>query len=133
MTLFVWIGCGAAVSAQSLYAFNNESTLDNTFLLGVSIAFGFAISVLVYAIAPYSGGHINPAVTFAFWVIGEIDWIYAICYIVAQFLGAMLGAGLVWGSMNSTVLKQATAGDGGQGTVMMVSNLVELTSYSAGF
>ena len=72
MTLFVWVGCGAACAAQSLYAFDQNDIRDNTFLLGVSIAFGFGITVLVYTIAPYSGGHINPAVTFAFWLLGEI-------------------------------------------------------------
>ena len=35
MTLFVWVGCGAAVSAQSMYVFDVSDTRDKTFLLGV--------------------------------------------------------------------------------------------------
>lgn len=45
------------------------------------------------------------------------DWLYALCYIVAQFLGAMLGAALVWGCMNAQILKLATGGDGTEGTI----------------
>lgn len=55
MTLFVWIGCGTAVSTQSILALNPASVQDNTFHVSVSLAFGIAIAVLVYTIAPISG------------------------------------------------------------------------------
>jgi hypothetical protein len=51
MTLFVWVGCGAAVSAQSLTVFDPEQTLDNSWLVVVSLAFGIGIAVLAYTIA----------------------------------------------------------------------------------
>lgn len=56
-TLFVWVGCSTAVSSQAMLAFDPNATNDNTFLVAVSLAFGIAIAVLAYTIAPISGGH----------------------------------------------------------------------------
>jgi glycerol uptake facilitator-like aquaporin len=104
MTLFVWCGCGSAVSSQAIHAFNPDSLQDNSFLITVSLAFGLAIAVLVYTIAPISGGHINPAVTFAFVVSGKMTVLTGATYVVAQCFGAVLGAALVWGSAVSNTL-----------------------------
>jgi glycerol uptake facilitator-like aquaporin len=71
--MLVWIGCGTAVSSQAIHGFNSEDTNDNSFLTAVALAFGIGISVLVYTIAPISGGHINPAVTFGFVLLGDLS------------------------------------------------------------
>lgn len=63
-------------------------------LLGVALAFGLAISMMVAATAKISGGHINPAVTFGMLVTGNISGKEAGMYILAQLLGAT-GASLV--------------------------------------
>ncbi len=63
-------------------------------LLGVALAFGLAISMMVAATARISGGHINPAVTFGMLVTGNISGKEAGIYILAQLLGAT-GASLV--------------------------------------
>jgi aquaporin PIP len=110
-TLFVYVGCGVAVSTQAFVAFG-PGELDNDFLLGVSIAFGFAISVLAYSVAPISGGHINPAVSFAFFILKDLPLTEFISYVVAQCAGATLGAALVWGSFASSKLVD----DGGDTT-----------------
>jgi glycerol uptake facilitator-like aquaporin len=102
--MFVWFGCGTAVSTQSMDAFDPDTSQDNTFHVSVGLAFGLAITVLVYTIAPISGGHINPAVTFAFALVGHMSWFQAARYMVAQCLGALLGAALVWGTFASNVL-----------------------------
>jgi len=94
MTLFVFVGCGAAVSSQAKDG--------DSFLVVVALAFGIGISVLAYTIAPISGGHINPAVTFAFMILGKMKLIEGLQYIVVQFLGAMFGAVLLWGSTDSS-------------------------------
>jgi MIP family channel proteins len=64
--------------------------------LTIAIAFGFGISVLAYAIGPISGGHINPAVTFAMMATGEINPILGLLYWVVQFGGAVCGSFLLW-------------------------------------
>lgn len=62
----------------------------------IPFAWGFAVAFAVYAIGQFSGGHINPAVTLGFAVAGDFPWSEVIPYIIAQTLGAMFGALLVW-------------------------------------
>lgn len=100
MTLFVWCGCGTAVTSQAVHGFDAQSLPEkNAFIATVSLAFGLAISVLAYSIAPISGGHINPAVTMAFVVSGKMPIVTGLVYVAAQCLGAILGAALVWGTV----------------------------------
>ncbi|GAB3712699.1 aquaporin Z [Spirosoma flavus] len=65
-------------------------------LLGISLAFGLTVVVMAYAIGPISGCHINPAITIAMLLVGKIKASQAIGYIVAQFLGATLAAGVLY-------------------------------------
>ena len=111
MTLFVWVGCSTAVAAQAMQILNPGSTNDNTMLTAVSLAFGLGIAVLIYTIAPISGGHINPAVTLAFVVLGQMEIGTALMYIFSQCMGAVLGSLLVWGTTASQVLMDLE-GDG---------------------
>jgi len=62
------------------------------------IAFGWAIAVFVgvFCAAGLSKAHLNPAVTIAFAVAGELDWKIVPVYLAAQFGGAMVGTTLVW-------------------------------------
>jgi glycerol uptake facilitator protein len=66
----------------------------------IAITFGWAVGVFtgVYAAAAASGGHLNPAVTIGLAVEGSFDWTLVPSYILAQFIGAMLGAVIVWAS-----------------------------------
>ena len=66
----------------------------------IAITFGWAVGVFtgVYAAAAASGGHLNPAVTIGLAVEGSFDWALVPSYILAQFIGAMLGAVIVWAS-----------------------------------
>eukprot|EP00339_Tiarina_fusa_P006797 CAMPEP_0117047178 /NCGR_PEP_ID=MMETSP0472-20121206/32611_1 /TAXON_ID=693140 ORGANISM="Tiarina fusus, Strain LIS" /NCGR_SAMPLE_ID=MMETSP0472 /ASSEMBLY_ACC=CAM_ASM_000603 /LENGTH=277 /DNA_ID=CAMNT_0004759793 /DNA_START=42 /DNA_END=875 /DNA_ORIENTATION=+ len=105
MTLFVFVGCGTAVSSQAIDVFNNAEGTSSGFLIATSLAFGIGISVLAYTIAPVSGGHINPAVTTSLLLIGEIDAFTAAAYVVTQFVAAAFGAALVWGCMADQTLK----------------------------
>src|SRR5207237_9500483 len=65
-------------------------------LLGISFAFGFIITALVYALGKVSGCHINPAVTFALAVTKRFPWRELPIYWVAQFVGAIVGAFGIW-------------------------------------
>ena len=64
-------------------------------LIGVAMAHGIALMVVIYAWSAVSGGHANPAVTFGLAVAGKISWERALWYWVGQFLGAALAAYLL--------------------------------------
>lgn len=57
-----------------------------------ALAIGFALMVLVYATGPISGGHLNPAVSFGALLRGAIDVKDFVVYVIAQLVGAVLGA-----------------------------------------
>jgi len=64
----------------------------------IVITFGWAIAVFVgvFTVAAVSGAHINPAVTLGFAVAGSFPWADVPIYLLGQFLGAGIGAFLVW-------------------------------------
>lgn len=64
-------------------------------LVGIALAHGLTIAVMVSAIGHISGGHINPAVTFAVWAAKKISTREALVYWVAQLAGGVAGAGLL--------------------------------------
>ena len=82
--VLVFGGCGSAVLAGEKIGF-----------AGVSLAFGLSLLAMVYAIGPISGCHINPAVTVGLLVSKKTEAKYAVGYIVAQIVGAVLAAGLL--------------------------------------
>ena len=65
-------------------------------LLGISFAFGFIITALVYSLGKVSGCHINPAVTFALAVTKRFPWREVPTYWIAQYVGAVIGAFGIW-------------------------------------
>lgn len=90
--LFVFLGPGAVI-ASGITAPGAQLTADK--LLVIATGHGLAIAVLVWATGHVSGGHINPAVTFAAWVTGKIGLQRGILYIVAQLVGAVVGSALL--------------------------------------
>ncbi|SEK95303.1 MIP family channel protein [Parapedobacter koreensis] len=84
----VLFGCGAAAVA----GVDTLAGLSGLGLLGISFAFGLAVVVFAYAIGGISGCHINPAITIAMLVNGKISASAAVVYIIAQLIGALLGA-----------------------------------------
>src|SRR5262245_33188868 len=64
----------------------------------IVITFGWAVAVMVavYAVGRLSGAHLNPAVTVALASIGAFPWTDVPGYILAQMIGALAGAVLVW-------------------------------------
>jgi len=87
----VLFGCGAAV--VSGISVNGPSGIG---LLGISLAFGLAVVAMAYAIGGITGCHINPAITISMLVAGKIKMAEAINYIIGQFIGATLGAGVLY-------------------------------------
>src|ERR1700744_3863584 len=82
-------GCGAAVLAAG---FPNVGIG----LLGVSLAFGLTVLTMAYAVGHISGGHFNPAVTLGLWAAGRCANKHVLPYIVAQVVGAIVAAGVLW-------------------------------------
>lgn len=62
----------------------------------ITLAWGFAVMAGVFIAGPYSGAHLNPAVTVGFAVAGTFPWKEVLPYCVAQMLGGFCGAGLVY-------------------------------------
>lgn len=62
----------------------------------ITTGWAFAVYIGVVVAAPYSGAHLNPAVTIGLAVGGSFPWVDVPLYIVAQFMGAMLGSTLIW-------------------------------------
>ncbi|WP_443939002.1 aquaporin Z [Pedobacter sp. MW01-1-1] len=88
--VLVLMGCGSAVMAAS------NGTLNGVGLLGISFAFGLSVIAMAYAIGHISGCHINPAISIAMVVAGRMKASEAAYYIVAQVLGAIFGAFILW-------------------------------------
>lgn len=63
--------------------------------LGIGLCFGLVLLCLVYAIGNVSGCHVNPAVSFGVWLSGRMPFGEFIGYVVAQFVGAAIGGGLL--------------------------------------
>jgi aquaporin Z len=86
--VLVLMGCGSAVVAGSYIGY-----------LGIAFAFGLAVVAMVYAIGSVSGCHINPAITLSMLVARKISGKDAALYIVMQCVGAVIGAGILYGIM----------------------------------
>ncbi|MCW2936491.1 MAG: Aquaporin [Actinomycetia bacterium] len=65
--------------------------------LAVPVAAGLALAILAAGLGHISGGHFNPAVTIGLAVNSRFPWTYAVTYIVAQFVGAIAAAAVLWG------------------------------------
>lgn len=62
----------------------------------ISFGWGLGVAMAIYAVGGISGAHINPAVTLGLAVIGEFPWALVPVYVLAQLIGAFLGAVVVW-------------------------------------
>jgi glycerol uptake facilitator protein len=69
---------------------------NNSGWIVITTAWGLAVFVGVVVAGPYSGAHLNPAVTIALAIAGKFAWANVMPYIIAQFTGACMGAFLVW-------------------------------------
>ena len=85
----VFGGCGAAVLAAGF------PNLGIGFV-GVSLAFGLTVLTMAYAVGHISGGHFNPAVTIGLWSAGRCATSDGILYIIAQVVGAIAAAAVLW-------------------------------------
>ncbi len=75
----------------------NGTKGQNSGWIVITTGWGLAVFVAVAVAAPFSGAHINPAVTIGLALAGLFEWSLVGPYILAQMIGAMLGASVVWG------------------------------------
>jgi aquaporin Z len=89
-TMFlVLLACGSAVLAGPQIG-----------VLGIGICFGLTLLCLCYCIGNISGCHVNPAVSFAMLLSGKLSGKDFIGYVIAQLIGATVGAGLLYSFIN---------------------------------
>jgi len=89
-------------------------------LVGIALAHGLTIAVMVAATAHISGAHINPAVTIGLLCTKQIDGKNAIGYIISQCLGAIVAAALIKAVMPASVLSAVGMGTPALGTGVTV-------------
>lgn len=85
----VFGGCGSAVLAAAYPALGIGFS-------GVALAFGLTVLTMAYAVGHISGGHFNPAVTLGLWAGGRFPAREIIGYIVAQLIGGIIAAAVLW-------------------------------------
>jgi glycerol uptake facilitator protein len=73
-----------------------QSKAEHAGWIVITFGWGMAVAIAVYAVAAASGAHINPAVTVGLASVGIFPWSQVPGYIIAQLLGAFVGAALVW-------------------------------------
>ncbi len=82
-------GCGSAVLACNYPG-------AGIGFVGVSLAFGLTVVSIAYAFGHISGAHLNPAVSIGAWVAGRLSTKELVPYIIAQVLGGIAGAGILY-------------------------------------
>ena len=86
-------GCGSAVLAANFDGAGNPLGIG---FLGVALAFGLTLLTMAFAIGHISGCHLNPAVSFGLWAGGRFPARDLLPYIVAQVIGGILGASVLY-------------------------------------
>ena len=100
--LFVFLGAGSVVM--------NAHTAGALGATGVALAHGVGLAIIVSMTMNISGGHINPAVTAALWLADKVNGRTALSYVVAQLVGAIVGAALMKGLLPLAAVRVAIAG-----------------------
>jgi aquaporin Z len=86
--VLVLVGCASIVAE----GFGAAAPIG---FIGIGMTFGMTVTAMAFAIGPVSGCHLNPSVTAAVWASGRMKTNDAIGYIVAQVIGAIIGAAIL--------------------------------------
>jgi aquaporin Z len=92
----------------------------------ISFSFGFAVFMVILTSRKYSGAHINPAVSIAFSITGELDKKMLMPYLVAQFIGGIIAAYLV-GDFGATEFSVNTST--GIGIEILITFILMMSIY----
>ena len=91
--MLVLLGCGSAVLAG-----------EQIGTIGIALCFGLAIVAIAYSVGRISGGHVNPAVSLAMLINKKISLKDFALYVIAQIIGAFIGAGILFAIIATTSL-----------------------------
>ena len=122
----LWLVLGGCGSAMLAAGFPNVGIG----FVGVSMAFGLTVLTMAYAIGHISGCHLNPAVSIGLWMGGRFDAKELPGYIIAQVLGGIAGAGILYmivtgnGSEIGSFAANGYGDDGSPGGYSMVAVLI---------
>lgn len=83
--------------------------------VGVALTFGLVVMAMIYAVGDISGAHLNPAVTFGFWLARRLPGRWVVPYILAQLAGALAASVLLRSMFSNTAYLGATLPAGSQG------------------
>jgi glycerol uptake facilitator protein len=83
------VGIGAGASLKNSYS-------NSAGWIVITLAWGLAVTMAIFAVGSISGAHLNPAVTVALALVGDFAWADVPSYILAQMIGAILGATVVY-------------------------------------
>ena len=89
---------GDGVVAAVLLA---QSKAQNSGWIVITFGWGMAVAMAVYAVGQFSGAHLNPAVTLGFAFNGTTPWDDVPKYLAGEFVGAFIGATLVWAAYSN--------------------------------
>jgi aquaporin NIP len=106
----VFAGAGAIMVDEKTHALGH---------VGVAIAFGLVIMVMIYAVGHVSGAHFNPAVSLAFALTRHFPWARLVGYWAAQVSGALIAAAILRGSLGNRAHVGATLPAGSQGQAFL--------------
>ena len=104
--LLVFFGVGVATLS---FGFGTSGSSFAAGVVATALTFGLVLLGPAYALGPISGCHVNPAVTLGALLAGRIKVNEAIGYWVAQFVGGIVGALVLWGIFSSSPLYSRTA------------------------
>ncbi len=110
--LLVFFAVGVATLS---FGFGITGGSTSAGVVATALAFGLVLLVLAYGLGPISGCHINPAVTMGFLVARRIELREAVGYWLAQIVGGIVGALVLWGVVNSSDAYQDGMGLGADG------------------
>jgi len=105
--VLVLFGCGTAAISGGI--------TGSIGIVGIALAFGLSIVAMAYVIGNISGCHVNPAVSLAMFISKKMTAKDFLGYIVAQFLGAFAGSGILYAIMSNSNLDIAVNGLGANG------------------
>lgn len=89
--LLILLGCGVNANVSLAKTYGNGSGW-----IVITTGWAFAVYIGVVVAGPYSGAHLNPAVTVGLAAAGKFPWTAVSLYVSAQFIGAILGAFFAW-------------------------------------
>ncbi len=103
--LLVYFAVGVATLS---FGFGTSGSSFAAGVVATALAFGLVLLALAYVLGPVSGCHVNPAVTMGALVAGRLPVVDAIGYWIAQFVGGIVGALVLWATFSSSPLYNRT-------------------------